>query len=110
MRTPVAAPSARLVSGHRAVLIGPPGAAGARRRGAARTLPIGRAKGVARAIRSGRGVGWRRQSVGRGSVSLDARDAGRLQRRSVSARGGRRRPVAFAGARRVCTGGGGGAV
>lgn len=73
MGTPVAAPSARLVSGHRAVLIGPPGAAGAHRRGAARALPIGRAKGVARAIRFGCGVDRRRQSAGRGSVSLDVR-------------------------------------
>lgn len=69
MGTPVAAPSARLVSGHRAALIGPPGAAGARRRGAARALPIGKAKGVTRAIPSGWSVGRRRQSVSRGSVS-----------------------------------------
>jgi hypothetical protein len=73
MGTPVAAPSARLVSGHRAVLIGTPGAAGAHRRGAARALPIGKAKGVARAIRCGWVLGRRRQSVGRGSVSLDLR-------------------------------------
>ncbi len=73
MGTPLAAPSARLVSGHGARLFGARRAAGARRRGAARTLPIGRAKGVARAIRSGRGVGWRRQSVGLCSVSLDVR-------------------------------------
>lgn len=70
MGTPVAAPSARLVSGHRAALIGPPGAAGARRRGAARALPIGKTKGVAHAIRLGWSVGRRRQSVSRGSVSL----------------------------------------
>jgi len=69
MGTPVAAPWARLVSGRRSVLIGPPGAAGARRRGAARALPIGKAKGVFRAIRFGWGVGRRRQSVSRGSVS-----------------------------------------
>jgi hypothetical protein len=73
METPVAAPSARLVSGHRAVLIGPPGAAGAHRRGAARALPIGKAKGVAHAIRSGWVFGRRRQSVSRGSVSLVVR-------------------------------------
>ena len=73
MGTPVAAPSARLVSGHRAVLIGTPGAAGAHRRGAARALPIGKAKRVARAIRSGWGVGRRRQLVGRASVSLVVR-------------------------------------
>lgn len=73
MGTPVASPSARLVSGHGARLFSARRAAGARRPGAARTLPIGRAKGVARAIRSGSGVGRRRQSVGRGSVIPDVR-------------------------------------
>jgi hypothetical protein len=73
MGTPVAAPSARLVSGRRSVLIGPPGAAGARRRGAARALPIGKAKGVTRAIRSGWGAGRRRQLVDRAGVSLVVR-------------------------------------
>lgn len=73
MGTPVAAPSARLVSGHVARLFGARRAAGARRRSAARTLPIGRAKGVARAIRSGSGVGRRRQSVSRASVCPDVR-------------------------------------
>ena len=70
MGTPVAAPSARLVSGHRAVLNGLPGAAGAHRRGAARALPIGKAKGVARAIRSDWSVDRRRQSVDRAGVCL----------------------------------------
>jgi hypothetical protein len=66
----VARPSARLCSGHRAVLIGPPGAAGSRRRGASRALPIGKAKAVARAMLVMNVVWRRRQSVGRGSVSL----------------------------------------
>lgn len=73
MGSPVAAPSARLVSGHGARLFGARRAAGVRRRGAARALPIGKAKGVARAIRFGWSVGGRRQSVSRGSVSLVVR-------------------------------------
>jgi hypothetical protein len=73
MVTPLAVPSARLVSGRGARLFGARRAAGARRRGAARALPIGKAKGVAHAIQSAWGVGRRRQSVGRGSVSLIVR-------------------------------------
>ena len=69
MGTPVAAPSARLVSGRGARLSGARRAAGARRRGAARALPIGKGKGVTRAIRSRWSMCRRRQSVSRGSVS-----------------------------------------
>lgn len=49
-------------------------------------------------------------SVGEPCQRMSGREVtpGRVQRRSGSACGGRRRPVAFAGARRVCTGGGGG--
>jgi hypothetical protein len=70
MGTPLAAPSAPLISGHGARLFGARRAAVGRRRGAARALPTGKGgKGVARAVRLGWSVGRRRQSVSRGSVS-----------------------------------------
>ena len=69
MGTPLAAPSAPLISGLGARLFGARRAAGARQRGAVRALPIGKTKGATRAIRLGWSVGRRRQSVSRGSVS-----------------------------------------